>query len=542
MDAMAAVDARLLARILPDALAATRRAYQSAGNLDGLDDAEEAAAAGIVAWLDAARDHPRAGISVEALLSLEPWTGGGRYEEGAGARAIARVLRAAAADAHVEGGAEFEGFAARGDSSRTPGDTSSPGHPPRDGRSASAADRDERDEASDEREDERDDEREDVELLGTVRGGVRGASPDDISALLDEICLAVSVCSAAGPEPGAVPPAGTTTGTGIDDEEHLVEFLSDCPDPNLAARVLSLAHRLVECPNVDRGFARASALIRAGAVDIVAGLLRAAATVAPAEKPDDPDGGYEPTGASSRGGCVPADAGAEAAARAAAVAVEAFVRLLGELANLGRRGAGPGRRRGRGWGGARGRGVVGDGGPGRHAHARDRRTRRATLSTPRAGRLLTEGTWDAAFRAALRVSGTARSRAYTSPIRVAPSGDLADDALRGRVWIEPTTSGFLGAALEALPARERPCAYARSDDLARLARTDPRADPSRDARPTRRGGDASGGRPEIALAALPEWPAALVPILARVRRSRTIHERRTVRSRGTNVGIARGEG
>ena len=109
MDAMAAVDAPdLLARILPDALAATRRAYESAGNLDGLDDAEEAAAAGIVAWLDAARDHPplRRQIASRLILSLEPWTGGGRYEEGGGARAIARVLRAAAADAHVEGGAE----------------------------------------------------------------------------------------------------------------------------------------------------------------------------------------------------------------------------------------------------------------------------------------------------------------------------------------------------------------------------------------------------------------------------------------------------
>ena len=207
MDAMAAVDAPdLLARILPDALAAARRAYESAGNLDGLDDAEEAAAAGIVAWLDAARDHPplRRQIASRLILSLEPWTGGEGTRKAAAARAIARVLRAAAADAHVEGGAEVRRL--RG-ASRLLADARRylvAGSPPA-RRSLSirrGLRRDGNDGRNDDRNDDGDDDRnDDVELLGTVRGGVRGATPGDTVSLLDEICLAVSVCYAAGPEP-----------------------------------------------------------------------------------------------------------------------------------------------------------------------------------------------------------------------------------------------------------------------------------------------------------------------------------------------------
>ena len=213
---------------------------------------------------------------------------GGRYEEGGGARAIARVLRAAAADAHVEGGAEVRRL--RG-ASRLLADARRylvAGSPPA-RRSLSirrGLRRDGNDGRNDDRNDDGDDDRnDDVELLGTVRGGVRGATPGDTVSLLDEICLAVSVCYAAGPEPdgGGNQAAGsdfrtsgpsTAATTGIDDAEHLVEFLGDCPDPRLVTRVVSLARGLVECPNVERGFARASALLRAGVVDVAAGLLR----------------------------------------------------------------------------------------------------------------------------------------------------------------------------------------------------------------------------------------------------------------------------
>ena len=125
---------------LPDALAATRRAYESAGNLDGVDDAEEAAAAGIVAWLDAARDHPplRRQIASRLILSLETVDRGERYEEGGGARAPRGSFARRAADAHVEGGAEVRRL--RG-ASRLLADARRylvAGSPPRDGRSVSA--------------------------------------------------------------------------------------------------------------------------------------------------------------------------------------------------------------------------------------------------------------------------------------------------------------------------------------------------------------------------------------------------------------------
>ena len=331
----------------------------------------------------------------------------------------------------------------------------------------------------------------------------------------------MSVCYAAGPEPdgGGNQAAGsdfrtsgpsTAATTGIDDAEHLVEFLGDCPDPRLVTRVVSLARGLVECPNVERGFARASALLRAGVVDVAAGLLRAPPRSSPPRK------NQTTRKTASNRGMVTRRRGCAARRRRRR-------RRWKRACDFWARWRIGGEARGRSPGPGPGPGPGAVGACGTHTLAIAERAVRPVYAAHRGV-------------SSRRARGMPRfARLFGSRGRARSRANAAGDSPRRPLEISPTTRSAVESGSNRPPpgssarfsrrclARERPCAYARSETsrvscaptLARTPRRDPMTAAYFSGTATRR--EVGPHRNRRA----PRLAAALVPISRASRRSRT---------------------
>ena len=434
LDAMSSADApRLIARALPHALHALRETHE--GDENALDDAEVEVVKAVERLLEASRRHPplRARVLARLFVDFTPWLGGeidGRV--GVGARAMMRVIRASSnVAATLEGGVTLRKLC---------GTTrlldAARRYLSLDLSGSDARIELERGDGDDLVEPSTHASNADV----VATGGLRNPTMEDKVALVDELALAISTL------------VNGADGRRLADEAtRLVHFLADAKDACLASRVLSLARRAAAAPNRARAETFTAAFLAAGGAEIVLALVRAAALGATTKDETD----AAPQNANFR--------------RAELVA--ACARLLGHLVAVGAMNPDVASRAGVSFDAVATPALV------------ERAMRHCLRRAPRA--LLTEETYDAALNASLDGGGGGGGGGGGAENLASMTSAPAR--------LNPDTSFFLGAALEALPRASRVVKRRAVHDVFALCCVDD------DARNH--------------VARMPEWPSWLVSLL-----------------------------